>query len=82
MKRTAGTKFSSRDGAVAYTGQPHFFVRRKTILVASAEPDLWTIHEGKLYLNYSRRINQRWRENMEEYICHPDAQWPRIIEKE
>ena len=45
---------------------------------ASAEPDLWTIHDGKLYLNYSRRINQRWNENMLEYIEQADANWPQI----
>lgn len=48
---------------------------------ASAEPDLWTIHEGKLYLNYSRRINRRWRDNMLEFIEQADAQWPQF-EKE
>ena len=45
---------------------------------ASAEPDLWTIHDGKLYLNYSRRINRRWRENMLEYIEQADAAWPKF----
>ncbi|MEQ8952515.1 MAG: YHS domain-containing (seleno)protein, partial [Gammaproteobacteria bacterium] len=43
---------------------------------ASAEPDLWTIHEGKLYLNYSRRINRQWRDNMEQYIEQANAIWP------
>ena len=42
---------------------------------ASTEPDLWTVHDGKLYLNYSRRINARWRENMLEYIEQADRQW-------
>ena len=48
---------------------------------ASAEPDLWTIHNGKLYLNYNRRINRLWRENMEEYIKQADSNWPEF-EKE
>lgn len=48
---------------------------------ASAEPDLWTIHEGKLYLNYSSRINRRWRDNMLEFIEQADARWPQF-EKE
>jgi YHS domain-containing protein len=48
---------------------------------ASAEPDLWTIHEGKLYLNYSSRINRRWRDNMLAFIEQADAQWPQF-EKE
>lgn len=48
---------------------------------ASAEPDLWTIHEGKLYLNYSRRINARWKEDVPGYINKADEFWP-TLEKE
>jgi YHS domain-containing protein len=42
---------------------------------ASAEPDLWTIHEGKLYLNYSRKINARWREDIPGYIEKANNEW-------
>lgn len=45
---------------------------------ASAEPDLWTIHDGKLYLNYNRSINARWREDIETFIEQADQQWPQI----
>ncbi len=45
---------------------------------ASTEPELWTIHDGKLYLNYSRRINARWKENMLEYIEQADRQWTEL----
>lgn len=46
--------------------------------IASAEPDLWTIHEGKLYLNYSRQINTRWKADMLEFIQQADREWPQI----
>jgi YHS domain-containing protein len=45
----------------------------------SAEPDLWTIVEGKLYLNYSRRINARWREDMANYINQANTNWPALL---
>ena len=45
---------------------------------ASTEPELWTIHDGKLYLNYSRRINARWKENMLEYIEQADRHWAEL----
>lgn len=48
---------------------------------ASAEPELWTIHDGKLYLNYNRSINAQWRDNMESFIEQADSNWP-TIEKE
>jgi YHS domain-containing protein len=48
---------------------------------ASAEPDLWTIHEGKLYLNYNRRINERFRNDIEAFIQQADQNWPEIEKK-
>ena len=48
---------------------------------ASAEPDLWTIHEGKLYLNYSKRVNRRWQEDIPGFISKADQHWP-TLEKE
>ena len=48
---------------------------------ASAEPDLWTIHEGKLYLNYSRSVNQTWKADMESYIEQADQNWPELLGK-
>ena len=47
---------------------------------ASAEPDLWTIHEGKLYLNYNRKINEQWLADKEALIRQADANWPAVIE--
>jgi len=46
---------------------------------ASAEPDLWTIYAGKLYLNYNRRINQTWTQNMEQFIRQADQNWPAVL---
>lgn len=45
---------------------------------ASTEPELWKIHDGKLYLNYSRRINARWKEKMLEYIEQADRHWAEL----
>jgi YHS domain-containing protein len=48
---------------------------------ASAEPELWTIHNGKLYLNYNRSINNRFREDIDSYIKQADQNWPEIEKK-
>jgi YHS domain-containing protein len=45
---------------------------------ASAEPELWTIHEGKLYLNYNRRINAQFQQDIESYIQQADQNWPKM----
>lgn len=48
---------------------------------ASAEPDLWTIHEGKLYLNYNRKINEQFRNDIDAFIEQADQNWPEIEKK-
>lgn len=48
---------------------------------ASAEPDLWTIHEGKLYLNYNRKINEQFRNDIDTFIEQADQNWPEIEKK-
>jgi len=45
----------------------------------SAQPDLWTIHDGKLYLNYSRSVNKTWLAGMEAFIVKADAIWPELL---
>ncbi len=48
---------------------------------ASAEPDLWKIHEGKLYRNYNRRINERFGNDIDSFIEQADQNWPAIEKK-
>lgn len=46
---------------------------------ASTTPDAWAIVDGRLYLNYSRRIHRRWEANRESDIRDADANWPNIF---
>lgn len=48
---------------------------------ASAQPDLWTIHNGKLYLNYNRSVNEEFREDIDNFIRMADENWPRFEKK-
>ncbi len=47
---------------------------------ASIRPELFTIHNGKLYLNYNQSINQKWTDAKEEFIKAADANWPGLLE--
>jgi len=47
--------------------------------VASTQPDAWTIHEGKLYLNFNRRIRRRWERDIPGNIARGNANWPRLL---
>jgi len=47
---------------------------------ASTVPEAWRIVDGKLYLNYSRRIQKRWAKDIPGRIKAADANWPKVLE--
>lgn len=46
---------------------------------ASTDPEAWHIHNGKLYLNYSRDIQKKWSKDIPGNIKKADSNWPVII---
>ena len=48
---------------------------------ASIQPELFTIHEDKLYLNYSESVNEKWLANKENFIVAADKYWPDLLGK-
>ena len=46
---------------------------------AGTVPDAWTIVEGKLYLNYSLAVRQRWRKDVPGHIKAADRNWPAVL---
>ncbi|MEM8655090.1 MAG: YHS domain-containing (seleno)protein [Pseudomonadota bacterium] len=46
---------------------------------ASTTPQAWKIVDGKLYLNYSRRIQRRWERDIPARIATADANWPGVL---
>lgn len=47
--------------------------------LASSNPQAWTIHDGKLYLNYSRPIRAIWGRDIPGNISKADANWPSLM---
>ena len=43
--------------------------------LASTDPDAWRIVDGKLYLNFSKRVQRRWLKDVPGYIEKADAEW-------
>lgn len=60
-----------------YGGYCAYAVSQNT--TASIKPDLFTIVDGKLYLNYSEKINQKWRADKGQYIPAADKNWPGLL---
>jgi YHS domain-containing protein len=48
---------------------------------ASADPTVWKIVDGKLYLNYSRSVGQRWEQDIPGNITKANANWPAVLAK-
>lgn len=46
---------------------------------AGIDPTQWTIHDGKLYLNYDRAIQATWLEDKAGYIAKANENWPKIL---
>jgi YHS domain-containing protein len=43
------------------------------------EPGAWSIVGGKLYLNYSSGIKERWQKDVPGYLRKADANWPKVL---
>lgn len=46
---------------------------------AKTDPDAWSIEDGKLYLNFSRRVRRLWLEDVPGHIAAGDANWPKVL---
>lgn len=46
---------------------------------AKGDPQAWTIHDGKLYLNYDKRVRAIWAKNIPENVKKSDANWPGVL---
>ena len=46
---------------------------------APTEPDAWTIHDGKLYLNFNQHIRRRWERDIPGNIAKGEANWPAAL---
>jgi hypothetical protein len=48
---------------------------------ASADPEAWSVVDGKLYVNYSRSVRNTWEKDAASYIRQAEANWPGVLEK-
>ena len=46
---------------------------------ASTVPEAWKVVDGKLYLNFSRRIQRRWERDIPANIAAGDRNWPAAL---
>lgn len=46
---------------------------------ATTDPDAWTVHEDRLYLNFSVDVRSIWQEDIPGNISRADANWPGVL---
>ena len=46
---------------------------------APTDPEAWTIHEGRLYLNFSLEVRGIWKEDIPGNVAKADANWPGVL---
>ena len=47
---------------------------------AKGDPQAWTVHDGKLYLNYNKKVRATWAKNIPANVMKGDANWPAVLE--
>jgi hypothetical protein len=48
--------------------------------IAPTEPDAWTVHDGKLYLNFNTSVRSTWSRDIPGNIVKADGHWPTILD--
>ncbi|MEM7181428.1 MAG: YHS domain-containing (seleno)protein [Spirochaetota bacterium] len=49
--------------------------------LAAGDPTVWSIVNGKLYLNYNKGIRKKWEKKPASFIKKANSQWPSILNK-
>ena len=48
---------------------------------ADIDPDMWSITDGKLYLNLNMEVVKKWQEDLAGNIDKADQNWPSVFQK-
>ncbi|WP_158972417.1 YHS domain-containing (seleno)protein [Paraglaciecola sp. L3A3] len=85
--RNANWRFSSENNLELFKANPEKYAPQYGGWCAYAmadegntvriDADAWDIYEGKLYLNYSKNVQQKWLENKLNYIQQADKFYPK-----
>ncbi len=46
------------------------------------EPENWTIVDGKLYLNYDDEVQEKWENNIPDFLKSADSKFSQLLESE
>jgi YHS domain-containing protein len=47
--------------------------------VATTVPEAWTVHNDRLYLNFSTGVRQLWQKDIPGHVAAADSHWPAAL---
>lgn len=90
MYRGAPFRFASAEHKALFDEDPSRYVPRfggycayavSQGSTSSGDPLVWTIHEGRLYLNLDEKTQKIWLGNRDEFIEQAERNWPAVLEE-
>jgi len=48
---------------------------------AATDPNAWKIVNGKLYLNYNRKVQKSWERDIPGHIARANRNWPEVLDR-
>lgn len=88
--RGATWRFSTADNLFAFESDPERYAPEfggycawavAEGYIASTVPEAWHIEDGRLYLNFSRRVQRRWLRDVPGNIARGNANWPAVLDR-
>ncbi len=83
-------RFSSGDNLAKFKADPEAYAPQyggycawavSQGYTAPANPDNWSVHGGKLYLNYDDKVQSDWLKDPDGFIEKAGANWPGVLSK-
>lgn len=80
--------FASADNKASFDAEPARFAPQfggycayavSKGYTAPTDPNAWSVHDGKLYLNYSLRARDLWSQDIPGNITKGNANWPAVL---
>jgi YHS domain-containing protein len=48
---------------------------------AKGDPEAWKIVDGKLYLNYNKSVQEKWMQDIPNYVAKGDENWQQFLKE-
>lgn len=81
-------QFSSKENLDAFVANPTAFAPQfggycawavAQNYTASGDPQVWSLVQGKLYLNYNREVAAKWSKDIPGFIAAGNKNWPGVL---